>query len=167
MHAAPDLREALADKQVFVRVCAALALWRTVQNTEGIDAMIDALEDRAWWARRTYVYNPDTDSWVPMRRTSNAPAWWMEMSSECVSSLGEMGPRAHKAVHSLELVVRYWSGPGQVLAIEALGKVGPDAMAALPALEAAEESRSESIRRTAAEAIERIQVRRVASEDSL
>jgi hypothetical protein len=40
-------------------------------------------------------------------------------------------------------------------------------MAALSALEAAERSRSESIRRTAAKAIERIQVRRVASEDSL
>jgi HEAT repeat protein len=127
--AIPALLEKLKHPDSYVRVNAAKALWHIDQDRAGIGVARAGLEDRR---DRVRVYAAEV-------------LWFMEQHPQAIPTLVE---------------VLSEDGPGvgieRYMAARALGRIGPPAKAAVPALLRARADVNPSVRETATEALEAI-----------
>jgi HEAT repeat protein len=131
--AVPVLLEKLKDPDSLVRVHAALALWRIDRRREGLPVALAGLHDRYY---RTRI-------------TAAEALWALKADPQALSALRVALAEADRHDHPNPSNARY-------MAARALGRIGPPARAAAPALRHLLDDEDEYLRATASAALKAV-----------
>lgn len=162
------LREALGDEDLWVRESAIRALTAITKDKEILlPAAVVALGhgETAWNVRRYAVdilwrHGKEYEPAIPaLIHTLDNPAegMWQDCAYHAMDLLAGMADRSEEIVSVLAKVIENTDSRMRLRAAQALGKIGPAAKGAIPALEnVAENDGEEEVRSAAKEALERI-----------